>query len=81
MNEQEKPLELLVMCAVVLVLSLLGIVAGVSRDLLGTLDGILMLGVCLMMALIAAILLLLLAKEQGWLGKHKQEEPSAAKAK
>jgi hypothetical protein len=81
MNEQEKPLELLVMCAVVLVLSLLGIVAGVSRYLLGSLDGILMLGVCLMMALIAAILLLLLAKEQGWLGKHKQEETSAAKAK
>ena len=81
MNEQEKPLELLVMCAVVLVLSLLGIVAGVSRDLLGSLDGILMLGVCLMMALIAGILLLLLAKEQGWLGKHKQEEASAAKAK
>ena len=81
MKEQEKPLELLVMCAVVLVLSLLGIIAGVSRDLLGSLDGILMLGVCLMMALIAAILLLLLAKEQGWLGKHKQEETSAAKAK
>jgi hypothetical protein len=81
MNEQEKPLELLVMCAVVLVLSLLGVVAGVSRDLLGTLDGILMLGVCLMMALIAGILLLVLAKEQGWLGKRKQEETSAAKAK
>ncbi len=81
MDEQEKPLELLVMCAVVLVLSVLGIVAGVSRDLLGNLDGILLLGICLMMALIAAILLLLLAKEQGWLGKHKQEEPSAAKAK
>ena len=81
MNEQEKPLELLVMCAVVLVLSLLGVGAGVSRDLLGTLDGILMLGACLLMALIAAILLLLLAKEQGWLGKHKQEETSPGKAK
>ena len=81
MNEKEKPLELLVMCAVVLVLSLLGIVAGVSRDLLGTLDGILMLGSCMLMALIAGILLLLLAKEQGWLGKHKQEEASAAKTK
>jgi len=81
MDGQENPLELLVMCAVVLVLSLLGIVAGVSRDLLGTLDGILMLGVCLMMALIAGILLFFLAKEQGWVGKHKQEETPAAKAK
>jgi hypothetical protein len=40
-----------------------------------------MLGVCLMMALIAGILLLVLAKQQGWLGKHKQEDASAAKAK
>ena len=69
MNGKENPIELLVMCAVMIVLSLLGIVGGFSRDLFGNMDGILILGICLMMALIAAILLLVLAKEQGWLGK------------
>ena len=54
MNGKENPLELLVICAVMLVLSVLGIVGGLSRDLLGNLDGILMLGICLMMALIFA---------------------------
>ena len=78
MNEQEKPLELLVMCTVVVVLSLLGIAAGVSRGLFGSLDGLLMLAVCLMMALIFVLLLFVLAKEQGWLGKHRQENGSEA---
>jgi hypothetical protein len=84
MNGQENPVELLVMCAIVVVLSILGLVAGVSRDLLGNMDGILMMGVCLMMALIFAILLLVLLKQQGWLGKHKPEsssEASSTKAK
>jgi hypothetical protein len=78
LNGQEKPLELLVMCAVVIVLSLLGIAAGVSRGLFGSLDGLLMLAVCLMMALIFVLLLFVLAKEQGWLGKHRQENGSEA---
>ena len=41
-----------------------------------------MLAVCLMMALIFVLLLFVLAKEQGWLGKHKQEDgPAASSAK
>ena len=82
MNGQEKPLELLAMCAAVIVLSLLGIAAGVSRGLFGSLDGLLMLVVCVMMALIFALLLFALAKERGWLGKHRQEKgPEASSAK
>jgi hypothetical protein len=73
MNGKENPLELIVMCAVVILLSLLGIAAGFSRDLFGSMDGILMLGVCLMMALIFALLLFVLVKDQGWIGKHSQE--------
>jgi uncharacterized RDD family membrane protein YckC len=69
MNGKENPIELLVICAVVLVLSLLGVLGGFSKGLFGNMDGILILGICLMMALIAAILLLVLAKQQGWLGK------------
>ena len=71
MNGKENPLELLVMCAVLIVLAVLGIAGGFSRGLLGSMDGILMLGVCLMMALIFALLLFVLAREQGWLGKKE----------
>jgi hypothetical protein len=82
MNGKENPIELLGMCAVMIVLSILGIVGGLSRGLLGSMDGILMLGVCLMMALISALLLFVLAKEKGWLGKKAEAAgttPAAAK--
>jgi hypothetical protein len=81
MNGKENPLELMVMCAVMIVLSLLGIVGGLSRGLLGNMDGILLLGICLMIALISALLLFILAKQQGWFGKHKSEDAPAATAK
>ena len=82
MNGKENPLELLVMCAVLIVLSILGIVGGFSRDLFGNMDGILLLGVCLMMTLVSLLLLLGLAKEQGWIGKKHgggEETPTPAR--
>jgi hypothetical protein len=82
MNGKENPLELLVMCVVMIVLSVLGIAGGLSRGLFGNMDGILMLGVCLMVALIFTILLLVLAMGQGWLGKKSEgagNTPAAAK--
>lgn len=81
MNGKENPLELLVICAVMILLSILGIVGGLSRGLFGNMDGILMLGVCLMMALISALLLLWLVKEQGWLGKKADADASTTAAK
>jgi hypothetical protein len=82
MNGKENPVELLVMCAVMIVLSVLGILGGFSRDLFGNMDGILILGICLMMLLVAVLLLFGLAKEQGWIGKHQDAaDPSAAPAK
>jgi hypothetical protein len=84
MNGQQKPPVLLVMCAVIIVLSILGVVGGLSTRLIGSLDGLLMLAVCLMMALIFILLLFVLAKEQGWLGKRGPDAgattpPTAAK--
>jgi hypothetical protein len=70
MNGQQKPPVLLIMCAVIVVLSVLGIVGGLSTRLIGSLDGLLMLAICLMMALIFVLLLFVLAKEQGWIGKR-----------
>ena len=78
MNGQENPLELLIICAVMLVLSIVGILGGLSARLFGTLDGLLMLAVCMMTALIFAILLFVLAKERGWLGKRGPVSGAAA---
>jgi hypothetical protein len=78
MNGKENPIELLVMCAVMMVLSILGIVGGFSRDLFGNMDGILILGICLMMALVSLLLFFGLAKEQGWLGKKSGGENSGS---
>jgi hypothetical protein len=78
MNGQENPLELLIICAVMLALSILGILGGLSARLFGSLDGLLMLAVCLMTALIFAILLFVLAKQRGWLGKRGPDSGAAA---
>jgi hypothetical protein len=69
MNGQQKPLVLLIFCAVLVGLSLLGLAAAFLTRLLGNIDGLLLLSICLMMAVIFAFLLYDLAKEQGWLGK------------
>jgi uncharacterized membrane protein len=77
MKGQENEAELTIMSVVMIVLSVLGIVAGFSRDLFGGIDGLLMLGVALMILLIFSLLLLVQAKQQGWIGKrHKDESPA-----
>jgi len=84
MNGQENEAELTIMSVVLIVLSILGIIAGFSRDLFGGIDGLLMLGIALMILLIFSLLLLVQAKQQGWIGKgHKDQgaasPPAAAK--
>jgi hypothetical protein len=81
MKGQENEAELTIMSAVIVVLSILGIIAGFSRELFHGIDGLLMLGVALMMFLIFSLLLLVQAKQQGWIGKHhKDESPSSPPA-
>ena len=81
MNGKENEAELAIMSVVIIVLSILGIIAGFSRGLFGGIDGLLILGVALMMFLIFSLLLLVQAKQQGWIGKHhKDESPSSPPA-
>jgi hypothetical protein len=68
------------MSVVMIVLSLLGIIAGFSKGLLGGIDGLLLLSIALMIFLIFLLLLLMQAKEQGWIGKHKQSGPDGSPA-
>jgi hypothetical protein len=72
MKGQENEAELAIMSVVMIVLSLLGIVAGFSKGLFGGIDGLLLLAIALMIFVIFLLLLLVQAKEQGWIGKHKE---------
>jgi hypothetical protein len=77
MNGKENEPELVVMCVVMIVLSIMGIIAGFSRDLFGGIDGLLILGIALMILLVFSALLFFQAKQLGWIGKrHKEEAPS-----
>jgi uncharacterized membrane protein len=81
MSGPENEAELVVMSVVMIVLSILGIVAGFSRDLFGGIDGLLILGIALMILLVFSLLLFFQAKQLGWLGKHhKDETPGSPQA-
>ena len=73
MKGQENEAELVIMSVVMIVLSVLGIIAGFSRELFKGIDGLLILGVALMILLIFTLLLLVQAKQQGWIGKSHKE--------
>ena len=79
MNGQQKPLVLLIFCAVLVGLSLLGLAGAFLTRLLGDIDGLLMLSICLMTAVIFAFLLYDLAKQQGWLGKPGKDGAESTK--
>ncbi len=78
MNGQENGAELAIMSLVIVVLSILGIVAGFSRGLFGGIDGLLALGIALMMLLIFGLLLVVQAVQMGWIGKGGKPETPAA---
>jgi uncharacterized membrane protein len=78
MNGKENEPELVGMSVVMIVLSILGIIAGFSRDLFGGIDGLLILGIALMILLVFSLLLFFQAKQLGWIGnRHKEEAPTA----
>lgn len=64
---QREDLGLVAICLVVILLSIGGLVADVLTGLLGSLDGLLLLLVCLMMMAIFSPPLIALAKQEGWL--------------
>ena len=80
MNGQENEAELVVMSVVMIVLSILGIMAGFSRDLFGGIDGLLILGVALMTLLIFSLLLFFQARQLGWVGKGRKDEMPAGQS-
>jgi hypothetical protein len=66
----------------ILAISVIGVVADFMFDLKLDMDGLLLISVCLMMALVSAAMLFFLAKDQGWLGgKNKSATAPAAAQK
>jgi len=65
--------------AVVLILfSCAGIISDFLADLKLDMDGLLLIACSLMTALIFVAMLFVLAKQEGWLGKHKPADTAAA---
>ena len=81
MNGQENEAELAIMSAVLIALSILGIIAGFSRGIFGGIDGLLILGIALMILLIFSGLLVAQAVQLGWIGKGHKAGGSAEPAK
>lgn len=66
---------------VLLALSVSGVVADFLTGIALNIDGLLLLGVSLMMAAIFAGIVLMLFKQWGWIGKHHDSPAVEAKAK
>lgn len=57
-----------------LFLSFAGIISDFLAGLKLDMDGLLLLSVSLMMALVFAVMLFVLARQEGWLGGHKSAQ-------
>jgi len=76
---KKNQLELAVISVSFIVLSLLGVVATFTSGLVGSgIDGIMLIGICLTVALAFAIQLLFLALDAGWI--KLPAKPQAAQA-
>ncbi|HXZ11976.1 MAG TPA: hypothetical protein VEG64_06255 [Candidatus Sulfotelmatobacter sp.] len=74
-------LELAITCAVFIALCLLGVVWDFTSGLLASgIDGIMLLFVCLLMALIFALMVPVTLKSAGLLPAHKPKDAGAAAA-
>jgi hypothetical protein len=70
MSEKKGTFELLAMSAVLVVLSALGVVSAFVTHVFDSMDGLLLLAVCLMMAGIFMLMILWFLKDAGWLPRR-----------
>ena len=69
MSTQNRILGAVITCLTVIVLSVAGLASDFMSRLLSSVDGLLLLMICLLMGGLFSVMLLVLAKEAGWLGK------------
>ena len=80
MNIDRTALSLAVICLLIVLFSAGGIVWGLLAGLGLSMDGILLILVCLMMGGIFSLLLLNIAKTQGWLPSRRRGSASPTEA-
>lgn len=74
-------LSLVGICAFVVALSILGLIWDIVSGLIGDIDGLLLLFVCLLMGGVFSLMLLQIARAQGWLPlRRKKAEAPASNA-
>jgi hypothetical protein len=77
--KKEHVLGLVGICLVILLLSFAGLASDFVTRLIGNIDGLLLLFICLMMLGLFAGMLLAMGKEEGWLPtRHHAEAASAS---
>jgi hypothetical protein len=69
MSTQNRILGTVIVCVTLIALSIVGLASDFVTRLLSSIDGLLLLMICLMMAGIFSLMLFILVKEAGWLGK------------
>jgi hypothetical protein len=81
MGSSRQGITLALICLIVLAFSVAGIAASFAARIELDIDGILLIGTGLMMAGIFGLMLLLLAREQGWIParRKKEEAPGTEK--
>jgi hypothetical protein len=79
-NTMRAALTLLGICAFFILLSVAGLASDLVTRLLGSIDGLLLAMVCLLIAGLFLLMLLVLASEAGFLPSRKHADNSAGKA-
>ncbi len=81
MDTQREGLGLVAMCAIVILLSVAGLASAFITGLVTSVDGLLLLMICLMMGGLFTLMLLLTAKDEGWLPGFSKKASAPAKTK
>lgn len=78
MGSTRQGLTLAMISLVVIAFSVAGVVAAFVARIALDIDGILLIGTCLLMGGLFALMLLLIAREQGWLPARGKDAPAAS---
>ncbi len=78
MGSTRQGLTLALISLVVMAFSVAGVVAAFVARIALDIDGILLIGTCLLMGGLFALMLLLIAREQGWLPTRAKDVPAAS---
>jgi len=81
MSLTRSTLSLVALCAIVILLSLAGLVWAILVGMALTLDGLLLIFTCLTLGGIFFLMLLMLAKEHGWIKLPSKKAAASAPAK